>query len=89
MRAPRRPPPFPPAWYGIAAPRLAWALDTVWRWHRRRNAAAELQELDADQLADIGIERAEIAAVARGRRYGARPTTLHAPDPPNPGDDTP
>ena len=58
--------------------RALFAPDAVrrrWRAARRRAAArAELRELDACTLRDLGVSRAEIESMAREARRGAPPT---------------
>jgi uncharacterized protein YjiS (DUF1127 family) len=47
------------------------AVETLFRrvraWNARRVTVAELRRLSPDQLADIGLTRADVAGFARGR----------------------
>jgi uncharacterized protein YjiS (DUF1127 family) len=40
-------------------------IESIRRWHRRSNTAAQLHQLDDRMLADIGIVRGNIAEAAR------------------------
>ncbi len=40
-------------------------IETIRRWHRRSNTAAQLHRLDDRMLADIGLDRGNIAEAAR------------------------
>jgi uncharacterized protein YjiS (DUF1127 family) len=40
-------------------------IETIRRWHRRSNTAAQLHRLDDRMLADIGLDRDNIAEAAR------------------------
>ena len=54
----------------VLAAGLATARDWIRRRVREARTAAELRALDDAQLRDIGVDRSEIASVARGLAQG-------------------